>query len=77
MRKSFKVAARWDDDAKVYYSESDISGLHIEAEALEEFEDVLFELAADLIVSNHMSESDFTYAQTRDVIPAIVYKVAC
>ncbi len=28
-RRVFTVFARWDDDARLYYSESDIVGLHI------------------------------------------------
>lgn len=50
-RRSFTVDAKWDDEAKVYYSESDIIGLHIEAETLEEFEQVMMQEAPDLIVA--------------------------
>ena len=28
-KRMYSVAAHWDDDAKVYYSVSDITGLHI------------------------------------------------
>jgi hypothetical protein len=35
----------WDHEAQVYYSESNIRGLHIEAETLEEFEVVAMEMA--------------------------------
>lgn len=50
----FVVRALWDDEAKVYVSESDIKGLHIEAETLEDFEAVIFEHARELIFENHI-----------------------
>ncbi len=74
MRKVFTVDAVWDDEARVYFSESDISGLHIEADTLEAFERDLFDVAADLIAANHLSDADLTSARPRDVIPAIVYR---
>ena len=33
--------------------EHDITGLHIEAETIEAFEDILFDVAADIIAANH------------------------
>ena len=39
--RHFFIKAIWDDEAQVFYSESDIKGLHIEAETLAEFEAVL------------------------------------
>jgi len=51
---TFFVRALWDDEAKVYVSESDIKGLHIEAATLEEFESVIFEHARELIFDNHI-----------------------
>jgi hypothetical protein len=75
MRKIFTVSAIWDKDAGVYYSDSDISGLHIEAETLEAFEGEVFEVAAELIAANHLTDVDLASAP-RDLIPAIVYKGA-
>jgi hypothetical protein len=51
--RRFVVAAKWDADAGVYYSETDISGLHIEAETLDEFGEILRELAPEMIEANH------------------------
>ena len=51
---TYFVRALWDDEAKVYVSESDIKGLHIEAETLEDFEAVIFEHARELIFDNHI-----------------------
>ena len=53
-KRSFYIRACWDDEAKVYYSESDITGLHIEAESLEEFESVMMEAASELIMDNRL-----------------------
>mgnify|MGYP003112722842 CR=1 FL=1 len=51
---TFFVRALWDDEAKVFVSESDIKGLHIEADTIEEFERVIFEHARELIFENHI-----------------------
>lgn len=52
-KRNFYVTAIWDEEAGIYYSESDIIGLHIEAETIEEFEQVIDEFAAELIIENH------------------------
>ena len=51
-KRTFFVVAKWDADANVFYSDSDIDGLHIEASTLEEFESLVSELAPDLIFEN-------------------------
>lgn len=53
MKRSFFVRAIWDDEAKVFYSESDIDGLHIEAPTIDVFEEVVLDVAADMIAANH------------------------
>jgi hypothetical protein len=55
VKRSFYVRAIWDPEAKVYYSESDIWGLHIEAATVDQFEEVMMDVAAELIVANHLS----------------------
>jgi len=52
--RTFHVRAVWDDEAKVYISQSDIKGLHIEAETVEAFEAVVFEHARALVFENHI-----------------------
>jgi hypothetical protein len=74
VRKIFTVTAVWDEEAGVYFSDSDISGLHVETESLEEFERELFDVAAELIVANHMTAAEISSAPRKDVIPAILYK---
>jgi hypothetical protein len=76
VRKIFTVKAMWDKDAGVYYSESDITGLHIEADNLEDFEKEVLEYAAELVVANHITDEELRTSQTRDVIPAILYRGA-
>ncbi len=70
----FYVKACWDPEARVYYSESDIRGLHIEAETLDEFEQVMLDCAADLIVANHMQAADIFNRPLRESIPAILWQ---
>lgn len=52
MARSFYVKALWDAEAKVWYSETDIPGLVLQAETLEEFEDLIRHFAPDLLASN-------------------------
>jgi adenylate kinase len=70
-RRNFTVVAKWDEDAKVFYSESDIIGLHIEADTIEGFEAIMYQEAPDLIVANHMSKPELARSNIRDLIPAI------
>ena len=52
MQKSYYVKALWDAEAKVWYSESDIPGLVIEAYTLGEFEKLMMELAPEMLAEN-------------------------
>ncbi len=74
MRKIHVVRAVWDDDAGVFYSESDISGLHIEAETIEAFQDVLFEVGPELIIANHLRIEDLKGPHPEKAIPALVFE---
>jgi hypothetical protein len=69
-RKTFYVRSVWDDEAGVYYCESDIIGLHIEAQTLDEFEVLMNEFAPEMIVANHIDPKDFARVPLRDLIPA-------
>ena len=57
MKRTFSVRAVWDDDAQVYYAQSDIEGLHIEASRLAEFEEIIVDAAPELIMANHRAAS--------------------
>ena len=72
-RKIFKVAAVWDDEAKVFYSQSDIDGLHIEAATLEEFEALLLELGPEMALANHLLP-DNSDAPLAELVPAIIWQ---
>lgn len=74
MKRTFFVKALWDDEAKVFYSESDIEGLHIEAANIDDFEEVMFDAAVDLIVANHISLPELAETPLRDLIPAILWE---
>ncbi len=73
-KRSFYIRACWDDEAKVYYSESDITGLHIEAESLEEFESVMMEAAIELIIANHVSLEDLATKSMKELLPSILWQ---
>jgi hypothetical protein len=68
--RSFTVTALWDSDAKVFISESDIIGLHVEADTLEEFEAIVKDVAPDLVIENHL-KPDLGTRPLLDLIPSI------
>ncbi len=72
MKRSFSVKAIWDEEDKIWISDSDIRGLHIEASTLEEFYDLVNEFASELIVTNHYSDTEMNGKKLRDMIPAVV-----
>ncbi len=74
VKRSFAVRAIWDEKAEVFYSESDIVGLHIEVVTLDEFEAVMMELGPELIVSNHYSKPDLGRMTLADLIHAIFWQ---
>ena len=76
MKRKYLVTAVWDVEAQVFYSESDICGLHIEAATLDEFESLIVDLAPDLIIENHLSSDELNTTPHRDLIPSIVLRIA-
>ena len=73
MPRTYTVKPVWDTEAKVWISESDIDGLHIETETLEEFQDVLSDVGAELVAANHTTDAQAEGTKLRDLIPAIVF----
>ena len=67
----FFEKAVWDDEAKVFYSDSDIVGLHIEAETLEGFREILVDIGPELIFANHVTNEDLLTKPLKDLIPTI------
>ena len=70
----FYVKALWDDEAKVFYSESNIIGLHIEAESIDQFEEVLYDIVAELIVSNHLSNEELVEKSFKDIFSPVIFE---
>lgn len=52
LASDFRVIARWDAEASVFYSESDVPGLVVEAETFDEFVDLVNSLAPELLAEN-------------------------
>lgn len=73
-KRMFSVTAHWDEEAKVFYSDSDIIGLHIEAATVEEFEAVMMDVAPGLVIANHFSKSELQSAAPEDIIPTILWQ---
>ena len=73
MKRTFNVKAVWDDEAQVFYSQSDVEGLHIEAASLDEFEAIIIEEAPESIMANHRSLSEIAEHPLKDLIPAILW----
>ncbi len=74
MKRTFTVRAVWDAEAGVFYSESDISGLHIEAATIEEFESLLKELGPQLIMANHIKPGEHSSMPIEDLVPTILWQ---
>lgn len=74
LQRTYYIKARWDPEAEVFVSESDIKGLHIEAATLDEFEAIMMDVAVDLIVANHIPAPDVLNRPLRDLVPAILWQ---
>lgn len=70
----FYVKALWDDEAGVFYSESDIVGLHIEAATIEDFVATMEELAPQMVVENHVSKQDIAKKSLLEMISSIIFQ---
>ena len=68
---NFFVRAVWDEEAKVFISESDIVGLHIEAATLEEFREIMVDIAPELVLANHVTNDDLLTKSLRELVPVI------
>jgi hypothetical protein len=74
MKKVFYVRPVWDDEAKTYYTDSDILGLAIETPSLDEFEELVAELGPMMIMANHRTAEDAAEIPTIDLVPTIVFQ---
>ena len=74
VKRTYRVTAVWDDEAGVYVAESDIIGLHIETSSIDEFEEIMMDIAPELIVANHMTAEDIAGKPYKDLVPAIFWQ---
>lgn len=74
MKKTFYVRALWDDEVKRWYSESDIRGLHIETDTLEQFGEVLKDVAVELVFANHLTAEEIASTPIRELAPMIIWE---
>jgi Domain of unknown function (DUF1902) len=74
MKRIFFVRAHWDDEAKVWYSETDIDGLFINAKDLDEFEDVVSEFAGELVLENHWRRGEVPQEMISSTVPIILWQ---
>ena len=58
MNKTYHVKAVWDSEAEVFYAETDIPGLHVEAATLKEFVEIVEELAPQMLSANVSQKSE-------------------
>ena len=54
----FYIRAIWDEENKIWYSDTNIEGLFIEAKTREEFAEVANEFAEELIEANHSAKHE-------------------
>jgi hypothetical protein len=52
MADTFYVKAVWDDEAKVYYADTNVPGLNVEAETLGSFLALVEDLAPQMLEAN-------------------------
>ena len=74
-KRNFIVRAVWDESAQVFYSDSDIVGLHIEAATVEEFQLIMRENALELILENHIEPQELVKKKISDLIPTIFWEL--
>lgn len=73
-KRLFTVTAHWDAEAQVFYAQSDIIGLHIEAPTIEGFEAAMLEVAPGLVVANHFTQQELQTAAPEELIPTIIWQ---
>ena len=74
MKLTFRIKAVWNPETKVFCSQSDIEGLHIEATTLDEFEEIMLDVAPDLIMTNHRNVPEITERSLKALIPIILWQ---
>ena len=68
---AFHLTAVWDEDAGLFYSDSNIVGLHIEAETIEEFQAIALDLGPEMLLANHVTNGDLLTKPLKHLISVI------
>ena len=68
---TFHITAVWYEDSGVFCSDSNIVGLHIEAETIEEFRAAAIDLGPEMILANHVTNDDLLTEPLKNLIPVI------
>lgn len=71
---TYTVEAIWDPQASVWTSRSDIKGLVIETETLDEFEEMVLALGPEMIRDNHLAPAGLSDEKAADLMPTIVWR---
>jgi Domain of unknown function (DUF1902) len=74
VKTTFFVKALWDDEANVWYSETDIEDLFINAKNLEEFEEVTSEFVGELVLENHWHCDQVPEDLIKTTVPIILWQ---
>lgn len=74
MKRRFYVKAIWDDESKIWISETDIEGLFINARNLDEFEEVVNEFAGGLVLENHWRRENVPLEMIGGTVPIILWQ---
>ena len=72
--QSFYVKACWDAEAGVFYSDTDIPGLTVEAATLGEFQQLILDLAPEMLAENaglHGADVRIRFSAERDLALAV------
>ena len=70
----FYVRACWDAEAAVFYSETDIPGLTVEAPTLASFQQLILDLAPEMLAENaglHGEEVHIRFSAEQDLALAV------
>lgn len=70
---NFYVRACWDAESQVFFSETDIPGLTVEAPSLAEFQQLIFDLAPEMLAENAGLHGDvrIRFTAERDLALAV------
>lgn len=69
---TFYVRPVFDADAGVYYSESDIVGLHVEAGSIHEFNEIVRSIVHEIVLENHVKPARERSGEPSETVASIL-----